>query len=122
MYSEIKNGPTVDQEKWMKVGGAFTGMLLRLAVTDPDKARGFVRDNAEAIAAEIVVGYLDRWLLSARVAAGRTELSGLKEAIGLIEKANENAREEAKKYYDMSAQRAQLYRTYNVMSDPRTTN
>lgn len=122
MYGQIKNGPTPDEEKWMKIGGAFTAMLMRLAVTDPDKARGFVRDNAEAIAAEIVVGYLDRWLLSAKVAAGRTELSGLKEAIDMIEAANATAREDAKKYYEMSSHRSQIYRTYNVMNDPRSTN
>lgn len=122
MYSEIKNGPTADQEKWMKVGGSVTGMLMRLAVVDADKARGFVKDNAEAIAAEIIVGYLDRWLLSAKVAAGRTDMTGLKEAISLIEAANATAREDAKKYYEMSNQRAQMQRTFNVMNDPRSTN
>lgn len=121
-YGSIQDGPTEDQQKWMKVGGAFTGMLLRLAVSDADKAKGFVRDNAEAIAAEIIVGYIDKWLLSAKVAAGRTNLSGLKEAIEMIEAANIAAREEAKKYYAMSEQRAQLYRTYSAQVNSSVSN
>lgn len=121
-YSMIGDGPTPDEIKWMNVGGAFTAMLMRLAVHDRDAAKGFVRDNAEAIAAEIVVAYLDQWLLSARVAAGRTETKGLKESVRLIEEASGNAHNEAKKYYEMSQQRSQLYRTYAARIDPRVTN
>jgi len=121
-YSQISTGPTAEEEKWMKVGGSFTAMIMRLAVKDPDAAKGFVNDNAEAIAAEIIVGYLDQWMVSAKVAAGRTDLTGLKEAVDLIENATKNAHNEAKKYYEMSMQRSQLYRTYAARTDPRITN
>lgn len=104
--------PTDDEVKWMKVGGSLTAMLFRLAEKDPGAARGFVEDNAEAIAAEIIVGYLDKYMLSAKVAAGRIELSGLQESFDLIIAASNQAHADAQTYYNDTANKQQSYQAY----------
>lgn len=112
MRYNYSSAPTEEEIKWMKVGGSLTAMLFRLAEKDPGAARGFVQDNAEAIAAEIIVGYLDKYLLSTKVAAGRIEQSGMKEAYDAIIKASDAAHAEAEQFYEGAANKSQTYQAY----------
>ena len=110
--------PDSEEEKWMKLGGSVTGMALRLTARDPDAARGFVDDNAEAMAAEIIITFLDKYMMSTKVALGRSNQDGLKEAYELIQRASERAHDDAKKYFEESQSKAQLYSSYLTRLDP----
>jgi len=106
--------PTDEELKWMKVGGSITGMAFKLARRDADLARGFIEDNAESMAAEAIVSYLDKYLMSAAVAAGRTDQNGMKEAIDLIKEARIAAHAQAQKYYEMDATKSARFEHYRA--------
>lgn len=101
--------PTAEEIKWMKVGGSLTGTVFRLARKDPGTARGYVQDNADSMAAEVVLGYLDKYMLSAKVAAGRTEQTGMREAYEMIMAASARAHEDAKTFYQAAEAKSQMY-------------
>lgn len=110
------SAPTAEEEKWLKVGGSLSAMAIRLAQKDLNMARGFVDDNAEAIAAEIILDYVSKYLLGANVALGRANQDGLDYAYELISQSTDAMRRDAKEFYEKSNKSMAMYQAFLARS------
>lgn len=108
--------PTPEEEKWLKVGGSLSAMAIRLAQKDLSMARGFVDDNAEAIAAEIILDYVSKYLLGANVALGRSNQDGLDYAYQLIADSTGKMRTDAQEFYEKSNKNMAMYQAFLARS------
>jgi len=108
--------PTPEEEKWLKVGGSLSAMAIRLAQKDLSMARGFVDDNAEAIAAEIILDYVSKYLLGANVAMGRSNQDGLDYAYQLISESTDRMRKDAQEFYEKSNKNMAMYQAFLARS------
>lgn len=104
--------PTAEEEKWLRVGGSLSAMALRLAQKDLEMARGYIDDNAEGIAAEIILDYISKNMLGANVAFGRSSQDGLSEGYKMLMEAQDSIREEAKQFFANSERKMSMYEAY----------
>lgn len=101
--------PTAEELKWIRVGGSTAGTAIKLAMTNESTAKGYIDDNAKALAATIILELLEEQLNSARQAASRTDQQSMDDSIRLLIEASNRSRDQARTYYSDAAMRGQAH-------------
>jgi conjugative transfer pilus assembly protein TraH len=113
---KLRNAPgtaiTPEEEKWLKSGGSYVGMVYKLARVDENAARGFVGDFGELVVGQMAYEMLREQYSNLRIAAGREQTAGMEQALELFYKAEERSKTDYQTFQQESEAKSSLFNAY----------
>lgn len=115
--------PTAAEIGWITNTGSYGQIVLNLAKTNPEAARGFVNTFSEEMAVSVITNVMGGYLQSVLIALGAEEGSDTTDFRNMATAATQRLRSESQPFFDKARGRAEHINYYLSMRDvstPRT--
>ncbi|WP_440986222.1 conjugal transfer protein TraH (plasmid) [Xanthomonas sontii] len=115
--------PTAAEAGWITNTGSYGQIVLSLAKTNPEAARGFVNTFSEEMAVTVVTNVMGSYLQSVLIALGQEEGSDTTEFRNMATASVQRLREESVPYFNKARGRTEhvdYYLRMRDVSSPRT--